>query len=149
MQEMEDFKRKLELDEARVTQVGHRQEDDRFSHDTCNSIRLCVEEAKDMREMIQNLAQQIEVLQSVTNPGAASSGHNPTPEPVSSENSVPVTLEINDFKTKVAHLIEQVDQHNREVGHISPVMQRVDLIEDQIHRWRIRLPDMFVGRSGG
>ena len=42
MRQMEDFKTRLDHDEARVTQVG--QEGDRFSHDTCNSIRLCVEE---------------------------------------------------------------------------------------------------------
>ena len=109
MQQMEDFKARLEIDEARVTQMG--QEGDRFSHDTCTSIKLRVQEAKDMREMIQNLAQQVEVIRSGTNPGAASSGHNSASEPVSSENSVPVALEINDLKKKVARLIEQVDQH--------------------------------------
>ena len=98
MRQIEDFKARLEHDEARVTQMG--QDNGRFSHDTCNSIGLCVEEEKDMREMIQNLAQQNEVLRRATNPGAASSGHNSASEPVPLEDSVPVALEINDVKKK-------------------------------------------------
>ena len=54
-------------------------------------------------------------------------------------------MEEEDLKQKVAPLIEQVDQHNREIGNVSPVMPRVELIEDQIERWRYRLPNMLLG----
>ena len=67
-----------------------------------------------MRQMIQNLVQQIEAQWSGTTPGAVSSGHNSTSERVSLEKSAPFVLEINDLKQKLARLIEQVDQHNRE-----------------------------------
>ena len=83
--------------------------------------------------MIRNLAQQtriqIETLRSGTTPGAASSGNNAAPEPVSSENSVPIVMEMEDLKQKVARLIELVDRSNRDVNNFGPVMHRVDLVE--------------------
>ena len=82
---------------------------------------MCIDEQKDQREMIRNLAQQIVTLRSGTTPGAASSGNTATPEPVSSENSVPVVMEIEDLKQKVARLIEQVDRDNRGVSNFGPV----------------------------
>ena len=69
--------------------------------------------------MIQNLAQQIEALRSGTTPGRTSSEQRTTTEPASSENSVPVVMEVQDLKQKVAHLIEQLDQHNREIGQLA------------------------------
>ena len=71
--------------------------------------------------MIRNLAQQVDVLQSGTNPESASSGNNATSEHVPLEDSAPIVLAIEDLKTKVAHLIERVDRHNRDMSNFGPV----------------------------
>ena len=81
----------------------------------------------------------------MTNPPVLPNGHDVATEPASLENSVPITMEINDLKQKVARLIEQVDQHSREVGNVSPMVPRVELIEDQIERWRGRFPNLLLG----
>ena len=80
-----------------------------------------------------------------TNPGAASSGRGVASEPVSLENNVAIAMEVEDLKQKVARLIEQEDQRNREKGNVSPVMPWVELMEDQTERWRLRLPNMLLG----
>ena len=54
-------------------------------------------------------------------------------------------MEVEDLKQTVARLIEQVDQRNRETGNVSPVMPRVELIEDQTERWRHLLPNTLLG----
>ena len=95
--------------------------------------------------MLRNLAQQIETLRSGTTPSAASSGNNATPEPVSSESSVPKVMKIEDLKNKAARLIEQADRHNRDMSNFGPVMHRVDLIENEVERWWYRLPNMLLG----
>ena len=56
MRQMEDHQARLERNEARLTEAG--QESDRFPNETCNSIKLGIDEQKDQREMIRNLAQQ-------------------------------------------------------------------------------------------
>ena len=42
-------------------------------------------------------------------------------------------------------LIEQVDRNNGELGNLRCALPRLDLIEDQIQKWRCRLPDVMVG----
>ena len=97
--------------------------------------KLCIDEQKNQRKLSRNLAQQVEALRSGTNPGAASSGHKVAPEPVSLENNVPIATKVEDLKQKVARLIEQVAQHNREIGNVSPMMPRAEF---QICYWEIR-----------
>ena len=92
--------------------------------------------------MLQNLAQQINAIRSGTHPGDTPTGSNVDPEQVPPENCVPAFLEIEDLKRKVACLIEQVGQHTQETSTLNPVIPRVDLMQNQITRWRYRLPDM-------
>ena len=53
-------------------------------------------------------------------------------------------LEINDLKTKVLRLTEQYTEHDGKVRYFSAsgMSEQVSLIEQQIHRWRYRLPDL-------
>ena len=125
---------RLDRMEAWMTEAGR--DSDRFSNDTCASIRSTVNEQKEQREMIRSLAQQIEALRNGTHPGAASSAHNAVSEPTPVENSPPVMMELE---------IEQVDQNSGEIGNLRHALRRLDLIEDQIQRWRHRLPDLMLG----
>ena len=51
-------------------------------------------------------------------------------------------LEVNDLKSKVLRLTEQVTDHTAKVNFFSIMSEKVDLMEKQIHRWRYRLPDL-------
>ena len=125
MKEMEEFQTKLEREGVRVAQVTREYE--QFSTGIGNSLGVCIDEQKDQKEMLRNLAQQVEALQSGANPGIASSGSNVTSESASSDNNVPIVMEIEDLKQRVARLIEQADRQNREVSNFGPVMHRVDV----------------------
>ena len=71
MRQMEDLQIRLERDETCLMQAT--QENDRFSNETCNAVKLRIDEQKDQREMLRNLAQQVETLRSRSNPGAVPS----------------------------------------------------------------------------
>ena len=51
-------------------------------------------------------------------------------------------LEVNDLKTKVLRLTEQITDHTAKVNFFSVMSEKVDLMEQQIHRWRYKLPDL-------
>ena len=59
-----------------------------------------------------------------------------------SESSLSMQLEISDLKAKVLRLTEQYTEHDGKVNHFSGMSEQVSLIEQQIHRWRYRLPDL-------
>ena len=50
-------------------------------------------------------------------------------------------MEVEDLKRKAARLTEQVSEHAQDTT-LKPLIPRVDLAENQIIRWRYRLPDM-------
>ena len=87
MREMKEFQSKLEHEGARVAQATR--EHEQFSNDVGNSRGVCIDEQEDQKEMLRNLARQVEALRSGTTPGPASSGNNVTSELVPLENSVP------------------------------------------------------------
>ena len=41
-------------------------------------------------------------------------------------------------------LIEQVDQNNGDLGNLRNALTRLELIEDQIQKWRFRFPDVLA-----
>ena len=51
-------------------------------------------------------------------------------------------LEISDLKTKVLRLTEQYTEHDGKVNFFSGISEQVACLEQQIHRWRHRLPDL-------
>ena len=50
------------------------------------------------------------------------------------EPGVAVQLEVNDLKAKVLRLTEQITEHDAKVNFFSVLSERVDLMEQQIHR---------------
>ena len=58
------------------------------------------------------------------------------------EPSVAVQLELSDLKAKVLRLTEQITEHDAKVNFFSVMSEKVDFMEQQIHRWRHRLPDL-------
>ena len=74
--------------------------------------------------------------------GDAPTGSNVVPAQASPPNSVPAFLEIEDLKRKVTRLIEQVGQNTQAICTLTPLIPRVDLADNQIIRWRHRLPHM-------
>ena len=59
-----------------------------------------------------------------------------------SESSVAMQLEISDLKAKVLRLTEQYTEHDAKVNFFSSMPEQVAYMEQQIHPWRHRLPDL-------
>ena len=51
-------------------------------------------------------------------------------------------METEDLKRKVERLIEQSTQHTQQISGLTPLTERVDLAENQIIKWRHRVPDL-------
>ena len=51
-------------------------------------------------------------------------------------------LEISDLKAKVLRLTEQNTQHDGRLTFLARMSEQVDLIENQIIKWRYRLPEL-------
>ena len=47
-------------------------------------------------------------------------------------------LELNDLKTEVQRLTEQITEHTAQLGFFSIMSEKVDLAEKQVQRWRYR-----------
>ena len=58
-----------------------------------------------------------------------------------------IQLEVNDLKTKVLRLTEQVTEHAAKVNFFSVMSEQVNLMDRQIQRWRYRLPDQTDDES--
>ena len=85
---------------------------DKNTHPSCASIATLIREQEDIRQLVEGLANRLDQSQ-----GTSSTAH--------SEFSTNVRLEISDLKAKILRLTEQVD-----------------LIENQIIKWRNRLPEL-------
>ena len=59
-----------------------------------------------------------------------------------SEISTNIQLEINDLKAKVLRLTEQSTQHDGRLTFLAGMSEQVDVIENQIIKWRYRLPEL-------
>ena len=64
-----------------------------------------------------------------------------------SELSTNVLLEINDLKSKVCRLTEQSTKLDGDVSFLSKLSVQVELLEDQIVKWRYRLPELTDDES--
>ena len=51
-------------------------------------------------------------------------------------------LEVEDLKAKVLRLTEQSTQHTAQLGTLPTLSEKVELAENQILRWRYRLPEL-------
>ena len=59
-----------------------------------------------------------------------------------SELSAAVQLEISDLKAKVLRLTEQSTEQSGKLTFLASMAEQVDLMEQQIIKWRYRLPDL-------
>ena len=57
-------------------------------------------------------------------------------------------LEIEDLKRKVARLTEQKTKNSQDISDFTPVLPRVDFMENQITRWRHRHPELTDDDEG-
>ena len=64
------------------------------------------------------------------------------PDAAQSEVSTNLLLELGDLKTKVLRLTEQNTTLEGDVSFLKGLSEHVDAIEDQIIKWRDRLPEM-------
>ena len=97
---------------------------------------------------MEDLARQIEVMQNGTHPEGTSSGNNTAPGQNPPDVSVPALLEIEDLKRKVVRLIEQATQHTQDISSLTPLIERVNLAENQTIRFRHRIPDLTDTEPG-
>ena len=56
-------------------------------------------------------------------------------------------LEISDLKAKVLRLTEQCTEHDGKLSFFAGMSEQVTLMEQQIIRWRYRLPDLTDDHS--
>ena len=93
-----------------------------------------IHEQEDVRRLVEELARRMDHNQE----SAGETQEGP---------SVAVQLEVNDLKAKVLRLTEQITEHDAKVNFFSVMSEKVDLMEQQIHRWRHRLPDLTDDES--
>ena len=134
---------------------------DKQAHEMCTSIGRFIDEQGDIRRIVEELARRIdairdgthprsEALQDGTHPRSTSSDSNAQNEQKLPDASVAMQLEIEVliFKTKVARLTEQSTQHTTQISLPTPLIERVDLAESHIVRWRYRLPELTDNEDG-
>ena len=63
------------------------------------------------------------------------------------ELSTNVLLELNDLKSKVCRLTEQSTKLDGDLSFLTKLSTQVDLLEDQVVKWRHRLPELTDDES--
>ena len=86
--------------------------------------------------MVKTLARQVELLQGGT--------HRGSPQP---GNSASLVMNVEDMKSKTTRLIEHIDQHDRQLNALTPLLQRAQEIEAQLEYWQHRLPRRSPGED--
>ena len=131
MPRMDEFQTELDRTGVRVAQVTRKHE--QFSNDIGNTAALIKDVQDDLKEVFRNLERDVEQHIGTSHGGT-------TPGDAPPDNAIAMNVDVDDLKTKVARLIEQMDRHNREVAHFNPIMHRMDLAEGQLERWTSYLP---------
>ena len=93
-----------------------------------------IREQEDIRRLVEESAKRLDQPQEMSGTGQ-------------SEFSTAVQLELNDLKTKVLRLTEQSTEHSGKLTFLAGMSEHVDLIEQQIVKWRYRLPDLTDDNS--
>ena len=107
---------------------------DRNTHSQCASISAIIDEQGDIRKLVEELANRLDRSQEVSSA-------------TQSEMSTNVLLEINDLKSKVLRLTEQSTKLYGDLSFLSKLSVQVELLEDQIIKWRYRLPELTDDES--
>ena len=107
---------------------------DRNTHSQCASISVLISEQGDVRKLVEELANRLDRSQEVSST-------------VQSEVSSNVLLEISDLKSKVSRLTEQSTKLDGDLSFLTKLSEQVELLEDQIIKWRYRLPELTDDES--
>ena len=86
-------------------------------------------EQEDVRRLVEELARRLDHTQE--NIGETQG-----------EPSVASQLKKSDLKAKILRLTEQFTEHDAKVNFFSVMSEKVDFMEQQIHRWRHRLAEL-------
>ena len=102
---------------------------DKNDHSKCASTTAMIREQEDIRRLVEELAKRLDQPQEMSSA-------------MQSEFSTAVQLEISDLKTKVLRLTEQSTEQSGKLTFLASMSEQVDLMEQQIIKWRYRLPDL-------
>ena len=108
---------------------------DKNTHEAFSTIYKIIDEQADVRRLVEELARRMDNTRSEVVKRYCTGR-------VRTSNA-----EVNDLKTKVIQLTEQITEHSATVNFFSVMSEKVDLMERQIHRWRYRLPDLTDDES--
>ena len=107
---------------------------DRNTHSQCASTSAIIDEQSDIRKLVEDLASRLDRSQAVS--GATQN-----------ELSTNVLLDLNDLKSKVCRLTEQSTKLDGDLSFLTKLTTQVDLLEDQVVKWRHRLPELTNDES--
>ena len=107
---------------------------DRNTHSQCASISALISEQGDVRKLVEELANRLDQSQEASST-------------VQSEVSTNVLLEISDLKSKVLRLTEQSTKLDGDLSFLKKMSEQVELLEDQVIKWRYRLPELTDDES--
>ena len=119
------------------TAEGHRGTLKAFPRETVgtkNRTSALISEQEDVRKLVEEFANRLDQSQEASST-------------VQSEVSTNVLLEISDLKSKVLRLTEQSTKHDGDLSFLSKMSEQVELLEDQIIKWRYRLPELTDDES--
>ena len=109
---------------------------DKNAHELCSTVAKIIDEQADIRRLVEERARRMDHAQE----GSVGADIQEGP-------GVAIQLEVNDLKVKVLRLTEQVTEHIAKVNFFSVMSEKVDLMDQQIHRWRYRVPDLTDDES--
>ena len=107
---------------------------DRNIHSQCASIKALISEQEDVRKLVEELANRLDRSQEASSAAQ-------------SEVSTDVLLEISDLRSKVLHLTEQNTKLEGDLSFLTKMSEQLDLLEDQVIKWRYRLPELTDDES--
>ena len=91
-------------------------------------------EQEDVRKLVEELANRLDRSQEASNAAQ-------------SEVSTNALLEISDLKSKLLRLTEQNTKLEGDLSFLTKMSEQVDLLEDQVIKWRYRLPELTDDES--
>ena len=91
-------------------------------------------EQEDVRKLVEELASRLNRSQEASSTAQ-------------SEVSTNVLLEISDLRSKVLRLTEQNTKCEGDLSFLTKMSEQVDLLEDQVIKWRYRLPELTDDES--
>ena len=109
---------------------------DRNTLSQCASIKALISEQEVVRKLVEELANRLDRSQEASSAAQ-------------SEVSTNVLLEISTLRSKVLRLTEQNTELEGDWSFLTKMSEQVDLLEDQVIKWRYRLPELTDDEEPG